>query len=237
MQINVDTSCLIEFLSTFSVLNDYVTLKVDRDCISGQITSPDNTIVLFGKMQAHADQSRNLNIPDITRFVRILKNINEPNISLNIKSNNIVFSHEEFNFKYHLLEDGLMQAPVMTYKKVDNFDLHVNFNIDTDTFKRIKQLGSFVNDVAKVYFLTREGHLYAQMTDKARDNVDMYEIRLIENVDFNLNPFAFNIENLRLINSNNSINVGINTEFGVAIIKTTTDTQNTYTYAATSYVS
>ena len=53
----------------------------------------------------------NLNIPDINRLIKVFSCIDNDNIDIELDNNRLRYTSDNINFKYHLLEDGIITTP------------------------------------------------------------------------------------------------------------------------------
>jgi hypothetical protein len=98
---------------------------------------------------------------------------------------------------------------------------------------------SFVNDVNKIYFYTKEDKVLAEIDDKTLQNVD--NVSLMVSPEFTgqplLSPLSVKIEVFKLLaSSKTSIKVKINNEFKVFVFETQEDDNTQLKYIISALV-
>lgn len=245
------------FLSLLSKVCDNVCLKVDKDKIYSITSSNDNTIVIFStyvqdneipdsepiardrSVDPSGSSCIRLNIPDISRLMRILGCISDPSIALDIDSNCIKYKTSSMRFKYHLLEDGIISVPAVSIDKIKKLDFKYTFNINkTDVLSLIKG-SSLVADVDKLYFSVENDHVYAEITDKETSNTDAFAQKVAESYtgEGEFDQMSINFEILRIISGLRfeNIKVRVNTDVNVLLFETIIDKVK-HNFICTTYV-
>jgi hypothetical protein len=113
------------FLTPIGKVTNSAVIKVEKNSFSSLIATSDNSIILSAiySNQNNADEF-SLNIPDISKLIRILSVIDATAIELNLDKNNISYSSKNIRFKYHLFEDGIIVSPRLNVDKL----LSLEFN-------------------------------------------------------------------------------------------------------------
>jgi len=177
MKINLPKSKLVSnFLNPISYVSDKCIINIEENNIY-TLTHTDNTgdtVILYGKMTIPEKSEKliKLNIPDVKRLKRVIECINTDNVELEINSNNISYTSPALKFKYHLLEDGVIQTAVMNIKKVNQLEFDTNFIIDQKSILDLLKASSIVPDSNKVYFYTKDSKVFTELTDKTLQNID-----------------------------------------------------------------
>jgi hypothetical protein len=229
------------FLSLLSKVCDNVCLKVDKDKIYSITSSNDNTIVIFSTFkQDNTDNNEyNLNIPDISRMMRILGCVSADNIELDVDSNCIQYKSPEMRFKYHLLEDGIITVPAVSIEKIKKLEFKYSFDITKSDVLSLIKGSSLVTDVDKLYFSVENSHVFAEITDKESSNTDSFSHRVASEYagDGEFNQMSINFEILRIISGLrfDKIKVRINTDVNVLLFETAIDKVK-HNFICTTYV-
>lgn len=216
-------SDFIKYIDSFSKINDSFIIEVGETQISTLAASADNTLVLYGEYNSASSLRTNLNIPDSKKLIRVLDTIDSEEIDLELNSNNIEYKGSNIKFKYHLFEDGFLNKPSLSIEKIKKFTFDVTFTLTKQALQSIIKGSSFATETNKLYFYTEGNQLQAELTDRARYNTDSFNMSIAE-VEFNLQPIAINFDNIRLLTIlNTSLEVNINTQYGVVVVTTSND--------------
>ena len=220
------------FLSLISKVCDNFCLKVSGDKLYSITSSSDNTIVVLSTFkQDNKDiSSGRLNIPDITRFLRVMSCINEPKA---------VLEHDSNCLKYKLLEDGIINVPGISMEKIKNLTFNHSFHIDKSAVLSLIKGSSLVTDIDKLYFFIEDGGVHAEITDRETSNVDSYTQKISDsyNGDGEFEQMVINFEILRMISSLrfDKIKIKINTDVNVLIFEVEID-KTKHNFICTTYV-
>ena len=201
LQITNRSNFINDFLTPLSKINNTCILKVDKDRIFSLISATDNTVVVYGKyeIQTDVEDSICLNIPDLMRLIKILYCINTEEIDLEIHSNHIKYTSPDIRFTYHLLEDGILTLPPLSVEKIKNLSFSTSFKAPYSSFVDLIKGSTFALNISKVYFFTKDGAMYVELTDKQTSNVDSMCIKLCNKytgTDIN-DPLPVGLETVR----------------------------------------
>jgi len=231
-----------DFLIPFSKLNDSVVLKVTKDSIYSLSSSSDGTLILYSTFNQVNDINDvlKLNIPDVSRLIKVLSCIADESITLNIEDNNISYRSSNVGFKYHLLEDGIISSPAVSVDKIKKLEFDLSFNVQQSNILSILKGSSFATDTDKIYFYTKDKKIYSKLTDFDRHNVDVYTQKLAdeyEGVTIDT-PIPLNFETIRTICSLRfiSLKVNVNTDNKVFVFNISRDNIK-LNFISTAYVS
>lgn len=229
------------FLSLISKVCDNFCLKVSGDKLYSITSSSDNTIVVLStfKQNNKNASSERLNIPDITRFLRVMSCINEPKAVLEHDSNCLKYKSPSVRFKYHLLEDGIINVPGISMEKIKNLTFNHSFYIDKSAVLSLIKGSSLVTDIDKLYFFIEDGDVHAEITDRETSNVDSYTQKISDsyNGDGEFEQMVINFEILRMISSLrfDKIKIKVNTDVNVLIFEVEID-KTKHNFICTTYV-
>lgn len=214
------TEFINEFLSPLSKINNSCILKTGKDRIYSLLSATDNTVVVYGKHDIDWDgDDVVLNIPDLMRLIRILQCIEQENVEIDIESNHIKYSSKDIRFKYHLLDDGILSLPPISIDKIKALKFNTSFSATYSSFVNLIKGSSFAININKVYFFTKDGCVYTELTDKQSHNVDSMSLKLCDvytgdDID---DPLPVGFETLRTVIGTrcDGVTVNINTELNV----------------------
>jgi hypothetical protein len=194
-----------KFLSPISKINENAVIKVNTDKITSLITTNDETLILY---VVYADESTetlqcNLNIPDINRLIKVFNCIDDDNINIELDSNRLRYTSDNINFKYHLLEDGILTTPSVSFDKIKQLNFTTNFDIKSHDISALIKASTFTVDTDKLYVYTNNGKVYCELTDKQKHNIDSFSRVLADNYtgDEILTSIPLNFETFRLMSS------------------------------------
>ena len=214
---------LNEFISAFlfplSKVNDSCVIKVNKQGYNCLVSSADGSLILYCRLEEELDCEASLNIPDIGRLIKILSCIDEPSISLNYDDNNINYKSKDIRFKYHLLEDGIISSPAINIEKLKDIDYDSGFKITNDSFLGLIKSSTFATDTDKVYFYTKDGIVYGELTDRQKHNSDSVT-RSLANGHFGdeiAEPIPVTFDTIRIIANNraDTVEVLVNTQMAI----------------------
>ena len=207
------TEFVNRFLNQISKINTACVLKITEKGISSLLTAADNTLILFSRYNADlgVDKNINLNIPDLNRLSKMIQCIPGDSIELDVYDSVIKFESKDVRFNYYLLDDGIIETPPLSEQKIKEIEYNTNFKLPYETLIGLIKSSSFVVDIHKVYFFTKEGAIYAEVNDKKRQNIDNICLKLSDNYngDQITTPLPMSLETIRLLGSARSENIDV----------------------------
>ncbi|MAF35901.1 hypothetical protein CL622_02165 [archaeon] len=209
------------FLSPINKLSESVVLKVSDKKYTAITSSSDGTLIVYCtyKQNNELDDNISLNIPDISKLIKVLSCISTDSIELNFNNNNIEYKSPNVSFKYHLLEDGIIEVPAVNITKIKNIDFNFRFTVTTNTINQLIKGSTFTTDTNKIYFNTKDGKVYGSLTDNQRHNVDSYSQEVSDSFAGEplASDLALSFENIRMISGIrfDKLNVLVNPELNV----------------------
>lgn len=208
------------FIQPISRITDSGILKVEADKISSLIATGDGTIIVYGEYAQPFPVTEPvvLNVPDLKKLHKLLSLI-ETDINLTIDTNSIAYSSDTVRFKYHLYENGIIKTPALNMSKLKTINFDGTFTINSDRLRNLLKGSTLNPDVSKVYMTFSGGKVYAELTDKARHNVDSYATLVAEdysNATFS-SSIPINFEIIRLLGASKigQFNVKLSTKLNV----------------------
>jgi len=233
---NKDRFCN-KFLSPITRIGEMAILSIKSNTISSLNKTADNNIILYAETALENASDVNLNIPDVKKLIKILECIDGDEIKLKLHNNNIEYKSEKTRFKYHLLEDGIINIPNISIDKINKFTYNTSFEVTTQTFNSLLKSSIFITDSNKVYLYSENGNIYADLTDRSRHNVDNYTTILSNTYQGDelkkAIPFSFDVFRLITNLSSNIIKISVNSEKGIILFEIT-DSEYKLSYISTA---
>jgi hypothetical protein len=184
------------------------------------------------------EKQLNLNISDIRKVIKAIECIEKDTFTLDIDRNNIGYSSKEVKFKYHLLEENIISIPKVNVEKLDDLSFPINFTIQYKALIELLRGSTFTTESNKIYLYSQDGIIYADLTDKSRQNVDSFTIPIYEGyAGDNFSGICLTFELVRIISGVRvkQLNCKINPKLGVVLFEID-DGQIIAKYITSSYV-
>ena len=208
----------VQFLKAVNKINDAAILAISPDTLTSLVGNPDNTCFVYATMPCKATFSNTLNIPSIVKLTKALDHV-RGEIDFVVNNNNIEYKSSLVRFKYHLLDNGILSQPLINIKKIQSVDFDVSFTIGPQSLVELCKASTFASDSNKLYLSCDGKVLNAELTDKARHNIDSIAMVIGEhNQPFDNLPINLDFVRSLNFNNNSSIAVKINTQLGVVTI-------------------
>lgn len=220
------------FLGPISKLAENTVLKVRKDSINSVSSSSDGTLIVncIAKQPNDTNETIYLNVPDINRLIKVLSCVTDDNLTLTYTGNSIDYKSDTVGFKYHLLEDGIIDPPRVDISKIKKIEFNTSFEIDVNSINQLIKASTFTADTNKIYFYTEGDKVYATLTDKQRHNVDSYTQIISETRtgDEILTPLALSFETVRIISSIrvDNVTIHVNSKLNVFLFQIDTESAN-----------
>lgn len=177
MKIKIDKKTLIsKFITPVSKVAEKCIVTLTPNHISTLVSTSDSNPILYACVNVPCDLGEEkqliLNIPNVNKLTKILNCITSDVIELDLNSNNIEYNSLNMNFKYHLLEDGVIEKVGVNPDKIKALEFDTTFVISNDKTEDIIRSASFTTDSNKIYFYTKDNNVYCELTDKEIANID-----------------------------------------------------------------
>jgi hypothetical protein len=169
------------FLTPISKIANSAVIKVEKEQFSTLIATNDNTIILNATYANNNIDTALLNIPDISKLIRILSVIDTENLDLVYDKNNLSYSSSSIRFKYHLFEDGIIVTPKLNIDKLTALTFDGKFSLLYNNLQNLIKGSSIATDSNKIYLSYKDTSVLGELTDKARPNVDSYGLIISTN--------------------------------------------------------
>lgn len=225
LKINSRSTFINNFLSPIGKLTENTVVKVRNNELNAVSSSNDGTLIVSCSLpqQNDVEDTLFLNIPDINKLVKVLGCVETDDIELKFNNNNLEYKSPNVGFKYHLLEDGIIDLPSVDINKIKNIDFTFKFEIQPNTINQLIKASTFVTDTNKIYFHVNGEAVDATLTDKQRHNVDSYTQQVADKFtgDALTKDLAMNFETIRIISTIrfDSLNIHVNPELNVFLFQ------------------
>ena len=219
------------FLQPVSKISDSCVICVKNDGLTCTVCTSDSSIVLNTqyKINLTVDSPICLNIADIKKVIKAFECVSGDSFTFKVDKNNICYSGQEVNFKYHLFENGIINQPKMNIEKLDCIDFPITFVIQYKTFIELLRGSTFATESNKLYLYSKDNKVYGDLTDRARHNVDNFSLPLAEYTGPTLTDICLNFETIRIISGVRvkQLECKINPKLGVILFQINDDTIKT----------
>ena len=232
LKINNKESLVNNFLSPIGKLTENTVIKVRKGELSAVSSSNDGTLIVNCTMpqENDIDDTLYLNVPDINKLIKVFSCIEHSEVEFTFNNNNLEYKSPSVGFKYHLLEDGIIDPPSVDINKIKKIDFNFKFSVTPNTINQLVKASTFTTDTNKVYFNTVGEGVEAILTDKQRHNVDSYSQQITET--FTGEPLkkelAMSFETIRIISSIrfDKLNIHVNPDLNVFLFQIETNGSN-----------
>ena len=213
------------YLRPISALTDAVILKTKDNKLECSANN-EQGLIIYASYDLDVQSDLVLNIPNIKKLEKILSFIESDDVDLTYKENSLSYKDKKMRFKYHFLDDNIIQAPKLSVEKIMSLPYDIEFNIDSSKISELAKGAAFVAESEKLYFNISEGKIFAEITDRSNSSVDSYSILVNDTAEAKDVSFPMHFDIVRLLGATNHIriNVKINTEQGLSTFELKTET-------------
>ena len=198
-----------QFLNPISRISEECSLSFRSDSVSTLVNDQTGAIILYGKIKTKTglsdDQTISLNFKDLRKLIKIFDCIKDEEFQLKVDDNASIISHKSpgLSFKLHLVLDSVIKKCTASLDKISKLTFDSDFELTGDKISEILKGSIFATSSDKVYFYTKDGAVFAELTDKATHEVDSitFSVANVYNGGDISTPLPFNMEILRIINS------------------------------------
>lgn len=192
MKITVSSKEFHTFISAISnVFRGGANLKIYKNYIECIACSEDSaSIIVCSKIHILNEEDINLsnnesydiNVPDLQKFVKLLDMNEEDTFTFEIKNNYIYFKNSKVRGAKFILDD----IPAQKIPKhinanwFNNFKVKYNTDLGKNQIKEILSISSFADGSDKVYFYQDGNKLIAELNDRTIDNIDNISLIISE---------------------------------------------------------
>lgn len=222
-------------------------LRVEDDLLYTLCSATDTNVILYAWTKLPISlEKKNLNIYDIKKLLTGLECLgNDGEFKIVHNENNIVckstntVTGDNTHIKYHLVDDNLIKESPINIQLIKTIVYDTSFEISLPKIKQIMSAYSYVDDINKIYFYTKNNNVYADIDDKDGQNKNNVTLLVSNSYDGSplLDPIAVKIEIFKLlISSKSSIRVRFSNEKKVFIFESEDDDNIFLKYIISSLV-
>lgn len=231
--IPIPKTSIEKLLKPISRLTESCVLKTSSNILDSICTSQDNSVILYATCKLPMELDDNtLNIINIKKLLTGLECLGDDGeFTLKVLKNNIKCQSkndetgENTHFKYHLVDDGIIKESPVKKENLATLTFDTEFEISLSKIKQIMSAYSFVSDVTKIYFHSKDGKIYAEIDDKTMQNVDNVSLLISsEYKGTDIEPISIKIEVFKsLVTSKHPVKVKVNDKLKVFVFSTKED--------------
>lgn len=205
LKVNSRGEFVNNFLVPISKLTENTVIKVRPDELNAVSSSSDGTLIVncaIGQSN-QVDETLFLNVPDINKLIKVMSCIADDDVELKFNNNNLEYRSNSVGFKYHLLEDGIIDPPAVDINKIKQIDFTFKFSMTPAVVNQLIKASTFTTDTNKIYFTTKDGGVEATLTDRQRHNVDSYSQQVADEYkgEALTKELALSFETVRILSS------------------------------------
>jgi len=213
------------FLEQISKISDNCVITVIENLLKCKVSSPDNSVILGIELNIdNTDDSEKevfLNVGDIKKLIRAFDCVSAEKVTFTVDNNNINYKDSSIKFKYHLLEDGIINQPKVNLQKLEQLEFDSSFTLNDRSLNELTKCSTFSSDSNKIYLTSENSVLRGDLTDRSKFNVDSLEINISN--DFTgtpVNNLCLNFEIFRIVSTCkfNALQCNISSKLGVVLL-------------------
>ncbi len=208
------------YLRPISALTEAVIIKSNDNKLQC-IANNEQGLIIYASYNIDIEEQLVFNIPNVRKLEKVLSFIDSDEVNLTYKSNALGYTDKKLRFKYHFLDDNIIQAPKLSVDKILSLPFNIEFKIDSSSISELAKGAAFVSESEKLYFNIADGEIFAEITDKSNSSVDSYSIKVADINDDVSTSFPIHFDIIRLLGSTNAdqIAVKINTDQGLSMFE------------------
>jgi len=245
--IKIQKNSLHKLLKPVNRITESCVIRSGLNNIYTVCSSSDNSVILYAKTDT-TDQLDNIkfNLINIKKFLNGLDCLGDDGeFSMIYDTNRITCNSiddsngENTYFKYHLVDDNIIKESPIDVEYIATLKFDTIFEIPSSKIKQIMSAYSYVDNVNKIYFYTKDGKVHAEINDKTMQNIDNVSLTVSSNYDGDeiLIPLSLKIEIFKSLSlTKNSIKVKLNNEHKVFIFQTQEDENTELKYIISALV-
>jgi hypothetical protein len=223
----LDKSVFVDkFLNPLSRLSERAVISFATGKIYSSVTSSDKSINSHICINSDVNINTNLNINNLKKFGSLLKYIPDNEFELSIYNNHLKYIGDNIRFTYHFLDDGIIRPPAINFDKVKEYPTDVSFELSADKILDLVKLSVISTDTKqKVYLSLNKDGVYAELTDKTKDNCDSVSKKICDTYngsEVTSIPFSFEFFQI-LAQLKIDFIFTYRIDLGVVIVKSTVD--------------
>lgn len=211
------------FLEQISKISDSAVVVLNNNRVSCLTCTPDNTVILSIDFPIEVSSDTlpiTLNVGDIKKLIRAVDCIDKEKATLTLHNNNLTYKDKNIQFKYHLLENGIIPQPKINIEKLNKLEFDSTFVLQDKTLNEIIKASTFSTDSNKIYLTSQDNVLKGNLTDMTRFNIDSFETVISDKFEgAKIQNLCLNFEVFRIISTGkfNELKCQISSKLGVVL--------------------
>lgn len=215
----VDKKDFSAFIKSLVKINDSAIFAVKENQITCLIGSPDNVTVAYGTLGVGTKHEGFLNISSLAKLGKAIDQISETAPGFTVNNNNLEYKSPALRFKYHLLDSGIINQPAINIKKINEFEFNIQFKVVPVKLADLNKFSSFSTDSNKVYISCDGESVFADLTDRARSNIDSIQFEFAKcSIPFDAVPINLDFFRSLSYTPDSQVIINFNTAHGVIAI-------------------
>jgi hypothetical protein len=211
-----------KFLTPISRINELCTLTVQKNSIYNLNRTADTNFSLYSVCSdvetEGIEENVNLSFADVKKLIKVLDCLSVNTLDLVLNKNNVEYNDKGTKFRFHLINDNIVKSPNYNIDKINALQFDVDFKLNTTTHSHLIKSSTFITDSNKIYISTEDGCVLAELTDKSKNNIDSYSVKISDfyggtSID---KPISFNFDlfrNISYLKTTDAV-VRLNTKMG-----------------------
>lgn len=213
MKISVEKDLVTtRFLNPVSKISEECSIHIDSKHMHTLVSDLAGSVILYCKLNTKTNVEKgdklDLHIKDIRKLSKVFDCMSDDVVDLDVDVNTSVLKYKspKLSFKLHLVTDNVIRRAGISLSKINKLTFDSEFIMTGEKLAEILKGSIFATETNKIYFYTKDGSVFAELTDKASDDIDSITFEIAENYsgdDVNT-PLPFSLEILRLLSASKS---------------------------------
>ena len=218
-----------QFLLPVSKISEECTINFTDKNVFTLINDSNKTTILFCKVDnvtgLKDTEATKLNVKDLGKLIRVIDCIatDEFDIEVDDNASTLKYTSKDMSFKLHLVTDNVIRKCTTSLDKVNKLTFSSEFLMSKDKLSEILKGSVFATDTKKIYFYTKDGSVFAELTDKTTQNIDSITFCITSSFtgDEIKEPLPFSLEFFRMVSAlkTDTIKVKINPIYKLVIFE------------------
>jgi hypothetical protein len=216
MKISLNKKIIVdEFLTPISRITEECSIHITPDSIYSLVNDLSGNVILYCNLtiKTNVEKELVLNIKDVRKLCKVFDCIESAIIDLDVDENSSVikYSSPHLSFKLHLVNESVIRKCTVSLDKISKLTSDNSFNITGDKLNDLLRGSIFSTETNKIYFYTQGEQVYAELTDKATQDVDSITFMVTDKIEGDriTTPLPFNMEILRFLAASKPSNIEV----------------------------
>jgi len=236
MKLTIDKNAIVnKFLSPISRITEECSIHITPENLYALVNDLSGNIILYTELTTKTNLTDNfvLNVKDVRKLSRVFECVQHAVLELEVDDNASVMKYKtpELSFKLHLVNENVIRKCQLSLEKLNKMRHDTTFELKGEQLNEILKGSMFATETNKIYFFTKDDTVYAELTDKATQDIDSVTFIVTSEIEGEMiaTPLPFSLEVLRLLSGQkpDSITVKINNTYKLIEFLITTDVSKT----------